>query len=174
MLGTWHLWALHRSSRDPKATVYDDCLPGEVVACWRGKKNSSSNEVNWVTPPAHRHTVVERSGESRVIEQRLSQLRLNIPRREAVHADAFCCPLHGQGTRYSQHAALARRIRRAAARTHLSGDTTDVNNLTLPSIMLGGEAVGLDPISANGLRVEEQAFQIQIEHGIPILFGDLR
>ena len=153
MLGTRHLGALHRRSRDPKAAVYDDCLPGEVVACWRGKKNSRSNEVNRVTASAHRHTVVKRSGESRIIEQRLSQLRLNIPRSEAVHTDAFCCPLHGQGTRYTRHAALARRIGRAAARAHLSSDTADVNDLALSSIVFGGEATGLDPISADGLTV---------------------
>src|SRR5258707_13507679 len=123
MPGTRHLGVLHQSSRDPKAAVYDDCLPGEVVACRRRKKNSRSNEVNWVTAPAHRHTVVERSAESRIIEQRLSQLRLDIARSEAVHADAFCCPFHGQGTRYSRHAALARRIGRAAARAHHSTDT---------------------------------------------------
>jgi hypothetical protein len=44
-------------------------------------------------------------------------------------------------------------------------DTADVDDLALFSIMLGGETVGLDPISADGLRREKQTLQIQIEHG---------
>lgn len=60
------------------------------------------------------------------------------------------------------------------ARAHLSSDTADVNDLALSSIVLGVEATGLDPISADGLRGEELALQIQIEHGVPILFRDLR
>jgi len=43
-------------------------LSGEIVACRRRKENSSSNEVGWITAPAHRHTVVERGGEGRIIE----------------------------------------------------------------------------------------------------------
>lgn len=76
--------------------------------------------------------------------------------------------------RYSGHAALARRIRRAVARAHLSGDAADVNDLALSSTMLGREPARFDPISANGRRGEKHAFQIQIEHSIPIFLGDFR
>jgi hypothetical protein len=69
-------------------------------------------------------------------------------------------------------AALARRIGRATARAHLSGDAADVDDLTLSSIMFASEAAGLDPISADGLGGEEQALQIQIEHSVPILANE--
>jgi len=54
--GEW--MPLHWMSRDRITAVDHDCLSGEVVTCWRRKKKSSSNEVNWVTAPLHRHTIV--------------------------------------------------------------------------------------------------------------------
>jgi hypothetical protein len=59
-------------SRDQKSAVYYDRLPSEVIACWRRKKNSSADQVRGLTAPAHRHAVLERGGEGRIIEQRLS------------------------------------------------------------------------------------------------------
>lgn len=57
---------------------------------------------------------------------------------------------------------------------HLTGDTADIDDLALSSIIIESEASGLEPISADRLRGEEQALQIKIEHGVPIRFGDLR
>jgi hypothetical protein len=138
-----------RSSRGPIAPVDYDRLASEIIACRRRKENSRSNKVCRIAAPAHRHTGVKRSCEGGIIERPLSELRLNVPRSEAVNADAFCCPLQGQGTGYSEYAALARCIGRDAAKAHLSGNTANVDDLALSSIVLGSEPAGLDPISAD-------------------------
>jgi len=51
-------------------------LARKVIACRRGEKDSRANEVSRVTAPAHRYPIVKRSGEGRIIEERLCQLRL--------------------------------------------------------------------------------------------------
>jgi hypothetical protein len=122
--------------RDQKAAVYDYSLPGEVITSRRCKKNSSTDNVGWETTPAHRNPIVKRGREGGIIEPHSRQVGFNVSRGETVDADAFARPLDGQSARHSEHAPLARRIGSNVANAHLAGDTADVDDLALTSIIL--------------------------------------
>jgi hypothetical protein len=87
--------------------------------------------------------IVKRGGEDRIIEPCFGEVCFNIARGKTVDTDAFVGPLDGQSARHAKHAPLALRIRGNMANAHLAGDTADVDDLALASIMLRSKAADL-------------------------------